>query len=101
VFDESQAKRNLGGGYERSLEKGVEGRLDGNQHAMHHKVILIDDQILITGSYNFSNNAKTRNDENTLSILCSDVAALYREEFERVWGRRNNFLNESIRNRSQ
>jgi phosphatidylserine/phosphatidylglycerophosphate/cardiolipin synthase-like enzyme len=86
VFDESQAKRNLGGGYERSLEKGVEGRLDGNQHAMHHKVILIDDQILITGSYNFSNNSKTRNDENTLIIHSPEMAALFRQEFERVWG---------------
>ena len=51
-----------------------------------HKVILIDDQIVITGSYNFSNNAKTRNDENTLIVHSPDIAAIYRQEFERVWG---------------
>ena len=86
VFDESQAKSNLGGEYEHLLEQGVEVRLDGNRRGMHHKVILIDDQILVTGSYNFSNNAKTRNDENTLIVHSVEVAALYREEFERVWG---------------
>jgi len=40
---------------------------------------------VITGSYNFSNNAKTRNDENTLIIHSSEMAAIYRQEFERVW----------------
>jgi phosphatidylserine/phosphatidylglycerophosphate/cardiolipin synthase-like enzyme len=86
VFDESQAKSNQGGEYERLLENGVEVRLDGNPRGMHHKVILIDNQIVVTGSYNFSNNAKTRNDENTLIIHSAEVAALYRDEFERVWG---------------
>jgi phosphatidylserine/phosphatidylglycerophosphate/cardiolipin synthase-like enzyme len=52
---------------------------------MHHKVIIIDDQIVITGSYNFSKSAKTRNDENTLVIHSPEIAGLYREEFERVW----------------
>ena len=85
VFDESQAKGNLGGEYERLLENGLNVRLDGNPRGMHHKVILIDDRIVITGSYNFSNNAKTRNDENTLIVYSAEIAALYRQEFERVW----------------
>ena len=86
VFDESQAKSNLGGEYERLIENGVDVRLDGNPRGMHHKVMLIDDHIVISGSYNFSNNAKMRNDENTLIIHSPEVAAIYREEFERVWG---------------
>ena len=86
VFDESQAKSNFGGEYARLLENGIGVRLDGNPRGMHHKVILIDDRIVITGSYNFSNNAKTRNDENTLIIHSPEMVALFREEFERVWG---------------
>ena len=35
---------------------------------MHHKVIIIDERILVTGSYNFSRSAEERNDENTLII---------------------------------
>jgi phosphatidylserine/phosphatidylglycerophosphate/cardiolipin synthase-like enzyme len=89
VFDEGQAKSNLGGEYERLLENGADVRLDGNRRGMHHKVILIDDRIVVTWSYNFSNNARTRNDENTLIVHSVEVVALYREEFERVWGEAN------------
>jgi phosphatidylserine/phosphatidylglycerophosphate/cardiolipin synthase-like enzyme len=52
---------------------------------MHHKVIIIDDQIVVTGSYNFSQSAKTRNDENTLIIHSPEIAEIYKQEFERVW----------------
>jgi len=59
--------------------------LDGNPQSMHHKVIIIDGQIVVTGSYNFSKNAKTRNDENTLILHSLEIADLYFDEFERVW----------------
>jgi phosphatidylserine/phosphatidylglycerophosphate/cardiolipin synthase-like enzyme len=85
VFDESQARSNIGGEYDHLLENGVDVRLDGNPRSMHHKVIIIDDQILITGSYNFSQSAKTRNDENTLIIHSPEIAKIYGQEFERVW----------------
>jgi phosphatidylserine/phosphatidylglycerophosphate/cardiolipin synthase-like enzyme len=40
---------------------------------------------VVAGSYNFSKNARTRNDENTLVIHSLEIAALYKEEFNRVW----------------
>ena len=64
----------------------MDARLDGNPRGMHHKLIMVDDRIVVTGSYNFSNNAKTSNDENTLIVNSSEVAGIYRQEFERVWG---------------
>ena len=36
---------------------GLDLRLDTNQNKMHHKVFLIDGEIVVTGSYNFSRNA--------------------------------------------
>ncbi len=85
VFDDSRAKSNLGREYEYLLENGMDARLDINPRAMHHKVILIDERIAVIGSYNFSNNAKTRNDENTLIVHSSEISTLDMEEFERVW----------------
>lgn len=35
---------------------------------LHHKVIMVDDEHLILGSLNFSNNAVTKNDENFIHI---------------------------------
>jgi phosphatidylserine/phosphatidylglycerophosphate/cardiolipin synthase-like enzyme len=85
VLEKSQAHSNTGGEYETLLSNGVDVRLDGNPASMHHKLIIIDERIVVTGSYNFSNSAKTRNDENTLIIHRPEIAGLYMEEFGRVW----------------
>ncbi len=65
---------------------GIDVREDGNPATMHHKVFVIDDKIVVTGSYNFSNNSETSNDENMLFLNNSDIAGTYQEEFARVWG---------------
>lgn len=57
---------------------------DGNQALMHEKVTIIDDDIVITGSYNLSNNAEHNNNENTLIIKSSSIAKLYLNEYERL-----------------
>jgi phosphatidylserine/phosphatidylglycerophosphate/cardiolipin synthase-like enzyme len=62
-------------------------RLDGNPELMHHKVFIVDQEIVIFGSYNFSAAAETRNDENLLIIYSPELAAQFSEEFERVYER--------------
>ena len=57
---------------------------DGNPALMHHKVIIIDRAIVITGSFNFSASANQSNDENLLIIYDSGIAAEYLKEFDRV-----------------
>jgi phosphatidylserine/phosphatidylglycerophosphate/cardiolipin synthase-like enzyme len=64
---------------------GVPVRRDGNPRTMHHKVFVIDDRLVVTGSYNFSENADDSNDENVVIVTNVDVAARYLEEFERRW----------------
>lgn len=63
---------------------GLDVRLDGNPRTMHHKVFVIDGQVTIMGSYNFSANAAKDNDENVLIITNPDIARSYAAEFERV-----------------
>lgn len=58
---------------------------DGNPYILHHKVFIVDDKIVILGSFNFSANANESNDENVLIIYDADVAALYRAEFHRMY----------------
>jgi phosphatidylserine/phosphatidylglycerophosphate/cardiolipin synthase-like enzyme len=85
VMEESQVRSNANGKYDLLRAAGVDVRLDGNPRNMHHKVIVIDEQLVITGSYNFSYNAENVNDENLLVIHDSELARLYLEEFDRVW----------------
>jgi phosphatidylserine/phosphatidylglycerophosphate/cardiolipin synthase-like enzyme len=64
---------------------GVPVRQDGNPRTMHHKVFIIDRQIVVTGSYNFSSNADNSNDENLIIIDNSEIANQYLQEFDRLW----------------
>jgi phosphatidylserine/phosphatidylglycerophosphate/cardiolipin synthase-like enzyme len=85
IFEESQYHSNTGTEFDNLLQAGLDVHLDGNNRNMHHKVFIIDEQIVITGSYNFSRSAEERNDENTLVIYNVEVAEWFLEEYERVY----------------
>jgi len=87
VFEENQYYSNTGTEFARLVDAGLDVRLDGNPRNMHHKVILIDDKIVILGSYNFSRNAETQNDENTLIIYNTDLASQFSTEFQRIFAK--------------
>ena len=67
------------------LNQGANVKMDGNKYNLHHKVIIIDSEIVITGSMNPSMNGDERNDENILIIHDKNIADLYTQEFLRVW----------------
>jgi phosphatidylserine/phosphatidylglycerophosphate/cardiolipin synthase-like enzyme len=63
---------------------GISVRQDGNPGVLHHKVFVIDGSVVLTGSFNFSNNAVDSNDENLLIVRDANIAKLFLEEFARV-----------------
>ena len=64
---------------------GLDVRQDGNSFILHHKVFIIDDHTVVTGSFNISANATNSNDENLLVITDRDLAAQFIAEFDRRW----------------
>ncbi len=52
---------------------------------LHHKYAVIDKNIVITGSHNWTEAANTKNDETVLVIENPKVAAHYQREFERLY----------------
>jgi len=64
---------------------GVPARQDGNASFLHDKIIVIDNTIVVTGSLNFSSNADDANEENVVILDNAEIAALYLQEFERLW----------------
>ena len=87
VMDGGQIDSNQGTEFDPFAQAGVDVRRDGNAGLMHHKVIIIDGFIVITGSYNFSASAEQNNDENVVVIHNADVAVQYMQEFQRVFSR--------------
>ncbi len=85
VMDSSQVDSNQGTEYDLFLQSGLDVRRDGNKGLMHHKIIIIDRSIVITGSYNFTGSAEDRNDENAVIFFSPDIAEWFLTEFERVF----------------
>lgn len=68
------------------LKKGIKDiRISSNNYIMHNKFAIIDDKIVITGSYNWTASASERNDENLLIIHDEDIAKIYTDKFEDYW----------------
>ncbi|MBI4438963.1 hypothetical protein HY640_03465 [Candidatus Woesearchaeota archaeon] len=65
--------------------QAIDVRLDKSKGVMHHKVFVIDNETVITGSFNPTRSGDTRNDENLLVIRNRGVATEYVKEFDRLW----------------
>jgi phosphatidylserine/phosphatidylglycerophosphate/cardiolipin synthase-like enzyme len=64
---------------------GLQVRQDGNPFILHHKVFIVDNDTVVTGSFNVSANATNSNDENLIIIQDPVLAAQYIAEFNRRW----------------
>jgi phosphatidylserine/phosphatidylglycerophosphate/cardiolipin synthase-like enzyme len=85
VFEEEQVRSNQGGEFCYLFNEGVPVRLDGNPGLMHTKALVVDDEWVILGSYNFTGNANRRNDENLVIVRDRALAQQMLAEFERIW----------------
>jgi len=65
--------------------QGIDVKKDNNKANMHHKVFIIDNKTVITGSFNPTEGADTRNDENILIMHDKRIANLFIQEFERIY----------------
>jgi phosphatidylserine/phosphatidylglycerophosphate/cardiolipin synthase-like enzyme len=67
------------------LAAGIEVRSDGKHAIQHNKVMLIDDDIVITGSYNFTKSAEKRNAENIMIVRSTYAAKRYADNWKAHW----------------
>ena len=84
VFEERQTNNSYSE-FKTMQDAGLPVVVDRNSGDMHHKVIVVDGETVITGSYNFSKNAEERNSENLLIIKRNrEIAEAYLTEFEKI-----------------
>jgi phosphatidylserine/phosphatidylglycerophosphate/cardiolipin synthase-like enzyme len=68
-----------------NLNNSIDVKWDEYKYIMHHKVFIIDNKTVITGSFNPTESADESNDENVLIIHDENIAQKYLEEFDRIW----------------
>jgi len=85
ISDDEQAK-NPGADIERLQQAGIPLKIDLDPKAhMHNKFVLIDKQILLTGSFNWTKQAALKNNENFMATNDEYLIEKYGEEYERLW----------------
>ncbi len=65
---------------------GINVTLESSKKLMHHKFFVVDNKTVITGSFNPTQNAAYRNDENIIIVENAALAQKYLEEFGRITG---------------
>ena len=67
------------------MDKGVDVRFYAGTGLMHNKFAVIDNKVLITGSFNWTASAERDNQENLLIITDENVIKQYAQRFEMLW----------------
>lgn len=68
-----------------SFTTGIAVRTDNSSFYMHHKFVIIDNTRLLNGSFNWTRQAVTGNQENLLVTSDSQLVCLYKERFAKLW----------------
>lgn len=68
-------------------------KVENHAGLMHMKVCIINNSTVLTGSYNYTENATKENDENLLVIHNADLANQYITEFNSMWNNTNDYTN--------
>lgn len=63
-------------------QNGIKVYIDGKEAIHHNKVIIIDQEIVITGSFNFSKAAEQSNAENLVILKSTELVSIYLANYE-------------------
>ena len=85
--EEAQACRRKGSRIAELLTQGGVGvRIDRRHAIAHSKVMILDGRRVLTGSFNWSVAAATKNSENLVILADFDVGRIYTGEWIEHWG---------------
>jgi len=65
------------------VNTGIPTFIDDKHAIAHNKIMIIDKETVITGSFNFTKSAEEKNAENLLIIRNKDLAKIYMENWEK------------------
>ena len=67
------------------VSKGINVKFHMGQGLMHNKFAVIDNLVVLTGSFNWTNTAEKKNAENLLIIKDRELAWKYTKQFKHLW----------------
>lgn len=81
ILDASNLKdRHSQGGF--CARAGIDVHVDDRHAIAHNKIVILDDEAVLTGSYNFSQAAENSNAENQVPVRDPDLVRKYLDNFK-------------------
>jgi len=71
--------------YSHLLKNDIDVKLSPTNNKLHSKVMIIDNSITITGSYNFTSKANSYNNEDSLIIKNENITKIYTKNFNKIY----------------
>lgn len=66
-------------------QQGIRIRTDNTAYHMHHKFMLVDQSVLVNGSFNWTRSASKNNQENILVTDDAKLVNLFLVKFDQLW----------------
>jgi phosphatidylserine/phosphatidylglycerophosphate/cardiolipin synthase-like enzyme len=66
-------------------DAGIPVKIDDTRHHMHHKFAIVDKEILVNGSYNWTRSADEYNHENLIITKDEALVKDFTQEFKKLW----------------
>ena len=86
ITDDAKAE-DLGSDVGRFERSGIPTRVDRSPFHMHHKFAILDGEMLLTGSYNWTRGAARDNEENLIVTTDPRFLAPFQGTFDRLWSK--------------
>ncbi|KAG0296745.1 hypothetical protein BGZ96_008605 [Linnemannia gamsii] len=86
IISDDDKSEDLGADVKRfARDHDIPTRVDGSPSHMHHKFAIIDDALVMTGSYNWTKGARYQNREDLCLTNSAKAVHAFKEEFEKLW----------------
>ena len=86
VIADDEWVKNYGSDVYKLAAAGIPCKTDSSaQYHMHNKYAIIDESVIITGSFNWTTQAINNNQENLLFYEDKQIADQYTKEFNKLW----------------
>lgn len=86
VISDDECMGNKGSDIHRLANAGIHVRTDDAPEVhMHNKFMVVDNEFVLTGSFNWTYQAGSKNQENLLVVDNRYYVTKYVDEFEKLW----------------
>ncbi|MDQ3292076.1 MAG: phospholipase D-like domain-containing protein [Bacteroidota bacterium] len=85
IITDNEKLFDIGSDIKQLAQAGIPIRVDNSPNHMHHKFAIVDDYLVLTGSYNWTRSAAKYNHENLVITSAKNIVTDFRYEFDRLW----------------